>query len=263
MDGGIDDGRRAGPGDRLRTAREKRGLAVRDVTTRLKLDTAVIVALEADDFAALPAPIFVKGYLNAYCRLLNLPTAECIAEYERAVDGAAPPPLVIRRGTGDGIESSPSRVVVLVLLLFLLLAALAVSWWFARPVLAPATTAVAEGPVVVSTPLPQPEVEPQAELVTAAPPVDEPVAAPVPTTTVRLVFREDSWTEVTDAHGERLYFDLARAGATVERAGEPPIAVFLGNAPGVEVVVDGRPFDLRPYTRSGNVARFTLRGGRS
>ena len=104
MDEPAETHRRIGPGDRLRSARERRGLSVRDAAASLRLDPAVITALEADDYAALPAPIFVKGYLNAYTRLLGLPADECIAEYTAASNGAAPPPLVIRRGTGDDID---------------------------------------------------------------------------------------------------------------------------------------------------------------
>lgn len=263
MDGDVEDNRRAGPGDRLRTAREQRGLSVREAATRLRLDPSVIDALEADNFAALPAPIFVKGYLNAYARLLGLPPEECIAEYTAAVDGAVPPPLVIRRGTGDGIEPSSLRRVALVSWLVALAAvAMVVLWWLSRP-----------EPVVEPVPAVQAPILPPIE------PAREPVADPVevepddaddaimletvpdvvePNLTVRFFYRAESWTEIVDATGTRLYFDLARAGSVVEVEGEPPLSVFLGNSPAVDIEVDGRRFDQSRYNRSGNVARFTI-----
>ena len=260
MDGGVDDNRRAGPGDRLRTARERRGLSARDAATRLRLDPAVIAALEADDFAALPAPIFVKGYLNAYARLLGLPPEECIAEYTAAVDGAVPPPLVIRRGTGDGFErSSSSRVALVSWLVALLAIAMVVLWWYARPA-TPARTVSEPAPEqVVAVPTETPsdpvvlERVPDVTLDRVPPP-----ATDAPRVTVRLSYRAESWTEIVDATGERLYFDLARAGTVVEVAGEPPLAVFLGNSPAVSIEVDGQRFDQSRFNRSGNVARFSI-----
>src|SRR5690606_6474082 len=164
VDGGVDDSRRAGPGGRLRNARERRGLSVRDAATRLRLDPSVIDAIEADNFAALPAPIFVKGYLNAYARLLGLSPEDCVAEYTAAVDGAVPPPLVIRRGTGDGIESSSSRRIAIVSWLVAIVAiAMVVLWWYARPT-----------PVVETTPVTRPQPQPS---VVSEPPRAEPVDA--------------------------------------------------------------------------------------
>ncbi|MEX0900879.1 MAG: RodZ domain-containing protein [Gammaproteobacteria bacterium] len=269
MDGGVDDSRRAGPGDRLRSARERRGLSVRDAATRLRLDPSVIEAIEADNFAALPAPIFVKGYLNAYARLLGIPAEDCIAEYTAAVDGAVPPPLVIRRGTGDGIESSSNRRIALVSWLVALVAiAMVVLWWYARP--APTPDVQAPPTRVASEPVHEPIADPIEVLADAA--VDTvvpervpevvPERVPAPTAAsdiaVRFTYRAESWTEIVDASGTRLYFDLARAGSVVEVAGEPPLAVFLGNSPGVDIEVDGRRFDQSRYNRSGNVARFSI-----
>ena len=267
----ADAGRRAGPGDRLRSARERRGLSVRDAAAHLRLDPAVITALEADDYAALPAPIFVKGYLGAYARLLGIPADECVAEYTAAVDGAPPPPLVVRRGTGDGFEGSASSRVSLVSWLVALVAiAMVVLWWYAPQGFGPTTTVSDEPrPVPVPVTVPEPEADrapgPDADAAVDAPaePVADTVLERVPepavaTITARFSYREASWTEIVDADGDRLYFDLARAGSVVEVSGTPPLSVFLGNSPAVDIVVDGRPFDQSRYDRAGNVARFRL-----
>lgn len=246
-----------GPGYRLREARDRRGLSVGDVARSLKLDQKVIAALEADDYAALPAPIFVKGYLVQYCKLLGLPADECIAEYERGIGGVAPPPLVVRRAAGDEITPGSSPVALVSWVVALLAVVMVVLWWFARPdaaapaatqaVQRPAPVIAAEEPMVAQ---PEPEREPES-------PTEQAVPAP-DLTQVRFEFGQESWAEVVDADGRRLFFDLARAGRVVEVSGVPPIAVFLGNAPAVRITVDGRAFDQSRYVRSGNVARFTL-----
>jgi cytoskeleton protein RodZ len=68
----------------------------------------------------------------------------------------------------------------------------------------------------------------------------------------------DSWIEVYDAEGRRLLYGLEPAGAQHRLRGTRPFRVFLGNAPGVSVEINGRPFDLSPLVRRDNTARFTL-----
>lgn len=75
---------------------------------------------------------------------------------------------------------------------------------------------------------------------------------------LELRFSEDSWTEVTSAGGERLYYGLARAGAEERIRADGEIRVLLGNADGVAVRVNGRPFAYPAGSRSGELARFRL-----
>jgi cytoskeleton protein RodZ len=67
-----------------------------------------------------------------------------------------------------------------------------------------------------------------------------------------------SWIEVYDAGGKRLYYDLAPAGDTLDLSGAGPLQVFLGNAPGVTLELNGAPFDIKAYSRADNTARFKL-----
>ncbi len=53
-------------------------------------------------------------------------------------------------------------------------------------------------------------------------------------------FSEDSWTEVYDARGERLFYDVGYAGSTRTVRGVPPLRVVLGNPPEVALQLDGR-----------------------
>lgn len=271
MHEGGDDAERVappGPGHRLREARQSQGLAAADVARELRLDVRIVEALEADDFASLPAPIFTRGYVNAYCRLLGLPGDECIADYERAAGGTTPPPLVVRRSAGESIGSGGPPVMVVGWLVVAVALVMVALWWFARGDDEPAPTE----PQRATIPIVAPTVTPPAatgddvadEAAIEEPPegsaVDEPAVEPPaePGMRARFVFHADSWAEIVDANGRRLHFDLARGGTTLEVSGEPPFSVFLGNAPGVRITVDGRPFDHSRYVRSGNVARFSI-----
>ena len=80
-------------GAQLRMARTQRNLQVEQVAKELHLDARIINAIENDDRAALPEPIFVQGYLRAYARLVGLSGDELVSRY--CAQGAAPPPLSV------------------------------------------------------------------------------------------------------------------------------------------------------------------------
>jgi len=85
-----------------------------------------------------------------------------------------------------------------------------------------------------------------------------PAAADGTATLARFTLNSASWIEVYDSTGKRLYYDLAPAGQTLDVSGSGPLQIFLGNAPGVSVQVDGADFNLAPFIRVDNTARFKL-----
>jgi cytoskeleton protein RodZ len=68
---------------------------------------------------------------------------------------------------------------------------------------------------------------------------------------------QESWAEVRDSHDSRLLYESVPAGRTLKIEGEAPLSVFLGNADGVKVEYNGRPYDISRHKR-GLVARCTL-----
>lgn len=60
-------------GKRLAAARERHNLSVEEVAGRLHLEVRIIHALEAEDYDHLPETMFVRGYLQGYLRLVDLP----------------------------------------------------------------------------------------------------------------------------------------------------------------------------------------------
>jgi cytoskeleton protein RodZ len=63
---------REAPGALLREARLAQNLGVPDVARQLKLSITQVEALEAGDFERLPGPVFVRGFIRNYARLLRL-----------------------------------------------------------------------------------------------------------------------------------------------------------------------------------------------
>jgi len=72
-----------------------------------------------------------------------------------------------------------------------------------------------------------------------------------------MAFDHESWVEVYNQKGDRLYYDLVAAGQHVKVSGKAPFRVLLGYAHGVRIEYNGKPFDQSPYTNR-EIARFTL-----
>ncbi|MEQ6342786.1 MAG: DUF4115 domain-containing protein [Gammaproteobacteria bacterium] len=101
-----------------------------------------------------------------------------------------------------------------------------------------------------------PTPSPQSSLPVPAQPTPSPSAS-LDRATVQLRFEKDSWVEINDANGKRLFYAMGKAGETKSLKGPAPFDVVLGHAPGVKIEYNGAPFDQKPYTQ-GEVATFTL-----
>ena len=69
-------------GDKLRLAREQRSLSLEQVSEALHLDEEIIVSLEQGRFETLGAPVYVRGHLKTYARLLGLSSSEIVSEFQ-------------------------------------------------------------------------------------------------------------------------------------------------------------------------------------
>lgn len=249
-------------GQILREAREAQGLGVDDVAARLRLMRRQIEAMEADDFDSLGQPVFARGFVRNYARLLGL-VPEPLLD---GMGGAPDEPVVMRPEAPLPARrwlTSPWLLLLLFGVLVLAAVPVVLYWWLnsdeeeisARAAVAPAVPPVsAEAPPVPGTTSPAPAM--QDAIVTAA---DEAAAAAVPVVrgVLHLEFGADSWVEIRDAAGRMLHRQLDMAGSSIEVRGEPPFDVVVGNAAQVRMTYNGRPIDLKPFI-DVTVARFTL-----
>ena len=68
----IHDKTQEKPGAYLSVVRKQKGYSPEYVAGKLHLRVRVIELLEADDYANMPEPVFIKGYLRAYAKLLEV-----------------------------------------------------------------------------------------------------------------------------------------------------------------------------------------------
>ncbi|MGH8479369.1 MAG: helix-turn-helix domain-containing protein [Gammaproteobacteria bacterium] len=303
-------------GARLRQAREARGIPIEGVAQRIRVPVAVLRAIEEDRLEGL-APIYLRGYVRAYARIVGLGEDSVLAELpsaETPVVVTARSGRVMRQNVTPGGGLKVATLAVVVVLVGLMAAS------FRTPVVddvaidarldaelpepeAPAVAGAPIAPEVRTAPatatsagvpytyevVPHPETSPAGPPATAPEPAATPpepgtvagagassapagAEAPVELSPTELSQRDallaaghhlvleldrESWTEVQDARGAKLYYALATAGQIIKVAGEPPFRVVLGNAPDVEVFYNGKPFDFTPWSH-GRVARFTV-----
>ena len=73
-------------GSILATAREELGLTVGQMAAELRVESRLLEALEADRFEALPAPVFVKGYLRHLANRFGLDYDDLLHRYTGQTD---------------------------------------------------------------------------------------------------------------------------------------------------------------------------------
>ena len=248
-----------GCGVRLRKAREAAGLRLEDVAAQLKMPVRVVESLENEDWDRLGAPVFVRGQLRSYSRLVGLATSTTLQA--SGVAPIEPSKLVSRSYTPRMqrlMEQGTRRLIYIVIT-----AAIAVPVWLAtKPHLAinPATVQPLDVPandanaLGATTTNPAPAQSTQAPVVASFTPMT-PRPSAVPALTLRL--SADSWVQVIAPDGRTLEQGLLAAGQSRSYAAGEVGRVVLGNAPAVVVQKGGQPLDLSPFIRA-NVARFTV-----
>jgi len=236
---------RCGTGARLRGAREKKGLTVLDTAEKLYVDARTLEALEAEDFAALGADVYVRGHLRRYAEFIGESPAELQELYASSTHAARPDLTRIPRRDPD---NGAARL-VLPALLGLVAVALAVLLWRVLSTPGEKPQPLAASPPVASASAPQ----------ATAGAADE-IAPAASATRLALQFSALSWVEVSDASGRRLLQGLYAAGSTRTLSGAAPLRVILGNAPAVALRVNDQAVRLGGLVRHDGSARLLIDG---
>lgn len=259
------------PGRALAEARARRNQTVVEIAQQLKLSASQVEALEADDYAKLPGPVFVRGFIRNYARLMDLDSEALIAGLTLPQDpltaGAALPhshniPFPDGRGPRWPIFAVAIAVLAAIVVLF--------EFIYSAPPAAtvetPAPKAVDTAPGATATPETVPVITPPQVPAEApsAPAATEPAVQPVQppakqagAAEIKMTFQAQSWVEVRDRDDRIVFSQLNPAGAVQHVQAQPPLNVVIGNASGVKVIYNGKAVDLAPHTKV-EVARFTL-----
>ena len=265
-------------GERLRAGRERAGLSVAATAEKLHLDPKVIESLEADRFSELGASVYVRGHLRRYAAFVGDPGAQLVESYTASREATRPPPPDLTQIPHADRRSDPRRLVTPLAGLSCVAVILLAIWWIlsgskggtdkgaevrsgALPVTLPSeplpATPVATEPAVTPPPASAGSAATTPAANGAAAPKRE-EATPARETRLKLELTNDSWVEVYDARGERLFYDVASAGSVQSVSGRGPLRVVLGNAAGVTVEVDGQAHQIPANAADGEGARFVV-----
>ena len=76
-------------------------------------------------------------------------------------------------------------------------------------------------------------------------------------TKLKFVFKSEVWMRIKDKKNKTVFESLSPAGEEKEIKLNKPMTFRIGNAAGVEIFVEGKPLDIKGFTK-GSVANFTI-----
>ena len=281
----------------LRNLREEKNLTIAEVANRLYLLPRVIEALEQDDYESLPSGTYVYGYLQNYAKLLDVSVDRVVAMFKEDFEISAQTesaPEVQPELKPE--QTNKWSYTILYLVVFISILA-PITWWWSQYGLERTPQLGLDYPItIVEHPDPpsyraqnseQVEQEQAArDAVDAQTAGEQATESQTPETqsadtdkdseaaastydentittgigpdSIRIVLTEECWVEIFDAHNEKIFYDLARTGQTLELNGTAPFSVLMGNGAAGTVEFNNLPFDTTPHRSRIGMARFVL-----
>jgi len=275
-----------GVGALLMTERERLGLSRERITEMTRMRTPVVEAIENEAWDSLPPPVFVRGFLKSYAKVLGISQDVVIDLYAKRVPPVSPslePPLEPTR--------SRRRSAWLVLLVLAVLAMVYGMWHFYpslqvsqepreagkkdQPLAMrtfpadqggsslPSQAAVATPPVrAVEEQLNQEPAPVQSASEDATPspqggesPARDQVGEAEERLSLTGIVREKTWVRITiDGKEEKEY--LFQPGARPQWRGKESFYMLIGNAAGIDFDLNGKR--VENLGSPGQVIRLTL-----
>lgn len=176
-------------GERLRVAREEKGLRLEDIAAQTRIPQRHLESLETSSWDTLPAPTYTVGFAKSFASAVGLDRAE-IGEQLRVEMGGQRAPAVATTDVYEAADPARSMPKWLVLgaIAAVILVVIVMTVLNRRALDTDDTTAVAEQPV--------------AQAPAAAVPAPQPAAASGP---VVLTATEPVWLQVYERGGKQLF----------------------------------------------------------
>jgi len=241
-------------GDILRRTRLHYGQSLKDIENALRIRESQLKAIENGEIEKLPGRVYAIGFVRTYAEYLGLDGAK-IAQLFKSQYMDAQPKAELSFPVPASESQTPSSWV----LIGSVIAAVAIlsGWLFLQGGGKKATPAVPELPGAfkekvegVSAP-PVPDAPPPG--LTESPDPADSSAAPADDQKGGLVLKIviDSWVEIKDKDGKQIKAEMLKAGTQYRIPDNPGLTMTLGNAGGVELLIDGKA--LKPLGEKNEV----------
>ena len=281
-------------GEILRKKRESIGLSIDHIANQLNLDSKLIELLEKNDYERFNIETYIKGYLRAYAKVLDLDGDMIINLYKESNPEKTPEILPnvkpkIQRNSADRSVKLFSYIIGLTIALSILV------WYQKNFLVQPSEENLKITNIKIhentningvnidykiinhaiswqwpinkadknyesnNNELELVESEKTQDKIKNISDTNEVSTYNIQqgSDTVVLNLTGDSWIEIYDREGGRLFLDLARGGKNYIINGNSPFDILLGAAKEVSIEFNGSSVDIEPYTKFG-IARFTL-----
>jgi len=230
-------------GDTLRQAREDLGVSLTEAERETHISRRYLEALEIEDDSTLPPAVYTRGFIQTYCRYLGLDPDGMLDLFgpRRILEE----PTIIRPIPADVVATPRIRIRPVVTLAAVVLLGLLIPFVWgqytslrknvgqfdAAPLARAAATPTMAARAVAAGPSPSPAIP---VLAVGSP-------SPVPNNTGLLIEArvvEKTWLEVW-VDGKSVLAETIQPGFSRAFSGEQQVRMRVGNAAGVQVVVNG------------------------
>ena len=225
-------------GEILRRTRLHYNRTIEEVEAALRIQGKQIHAIEVGDTESLPARVYAIGFVRSYAEYLGLDGEKIVQLFKaQSEPESAPPSLKFPEQKAKSEEPPVGMAVAFFVLICAILVAV---FGFGNRT----ETTVVEQEMIPEVPK-ELKVEALEEKQKAAIVVPEPEPAPVVEKQKGIVLKmvQNSWVEIRDENGRKLISRVLNAGDQYfvpERLG---LSMSIGNAGGVEILVDGDTLD--------------------
>lgn len=92
-------------GEKLRSAREAKGLSIEDIEKATKIQGRYLTAIEQDEFDKLPGDFYVRAFIRQYAQVVGIDGKQLLSEYHNEIPQAEPEEYV-----EDSIDNKSEEV---------------------------------------------------------------------------------------------------------------------------------------------------------
>ena len=211
-----------GLGERFRATREERGLTLSEVGEQLRIRSVYLAAIEEENWKAIGAPVYIRGFLRTYARFLGLDPEEAVAEFNAAT---GPAPSASPETPAAAGQRSLAPLIWIAGIIAIALIGFVIYLYLSPP--RTAVTAVQQSATPVPSAAP-----------TGATPHPSPRPQPMLTRTLAVNITSGSWLRVTIDGNVSIEGTFPRGTSKIFHG--KTAVVLAGNAAGVELTVNGK-----------------------
>ena len=266
----MGDSKEISIGERLSSARKKKRLRYKKLSSELNIEESYLIALEEENFHLIPGgEAYVKGFLRSYSKKLNLDPDEIITQYRELNYELTKN----RKQTSSNDNLKPSFDNLKILLVILFLGIILSSIFFfqaetpqSKENISAEETSIArnqsvtmesEGNSAYQDPVNQFSVSLYTNTDNTTPDMKgERLSLSAPKTSLSIEVYDDCWLEVF-SKTERVLYKLAKSGDQYDFSANQ-LKLIVGNYKNVQVSFNDKIIDLKMYANVNQVSCVVL-----